>query len=101
MSVNIGIDICQFNTDQEAKKSCEIMSKNTYLYDRIVNLNDLNSLRLILHQWKEKWKYGIPNKSFSVVGIRGKKVVHIYNFNEKGVDINFIHLLFEKLSSQM
>jgi len=93
--LTVGIDICKFNTVQDAQEGSKNMSKNTYLFDRIINMDELNSLQSIFDEWEEKWNFGNLNKSFSVVGYKGTNAVHIYNINSNKVDTKLIKEIFE------
>jgi len=95
------IDICQFDSVQDAEKASQIRSNNSYLYDRIIDLEDLKLLDSMLQEWKEKRVKGLPDKSFSVIGIKGNIAVHFYLFNKSGIDTSLFPLLFEELSLKM
>jgi len=60
----------------------------------------LDSLKSILAQWQNCWHTDFSKKFFSVVGVKGKLAVLVYQFDPAGIDVNRFYSIVEKLSKQ-
>jgi len=95
----IGIDICQFDTEDQAKQAAEIQSQ--YRYCPIFKMDSLQSMQAIINEWHSWPKTSMEEKLFSVMGTKGNLAVHIYQFDSTKINFDFMYSVVEKLAEQI
>jgi len=83
----VGIDICKFDSAEQAKSAANIQNEQTY--SPIFNMDSLTSLETIIDKWVNKRKYGLENNLFSVITAKSNLAVHIYQFDSTKINTDF------------
>lgn len=96
----VGIDICKLESDKTAKSAGENRSRNSYIYDRLFELGNLDSVRSILDKWKTQGSR-FDDNMFSVVGYKGNIVVHVTLYDLSQIDTDHFYSILAKLSEQV
>jgi hypothetical protein len=89
----IGIDICQFESQNIACEAAKLMSYNTWIENRLFQLDNIDSLKQILDTWE---KYRIE-KNITIVAYKNDIAYHIYYFDPIKIDTEFLYAVVEKL----
>ena len=95
----VGIDICKFDTAEQAKNAANIQNEQTY--SPIFNMDSLTSLETIIDKWVNKRKYGLENNLFSVITTKSNLAVHFYQFDSTKINIDFTYSIIELLVEQI
>jgi len=96
----ICIDICQFDTEEQAKQAADIQSQQSF--SPIFTMDSLASLQQIIMDWQLRQpKFGLEENLFSVVSCKGNLAVHIYQFDSTTINTDFTYSVVEKLAEQI
>ena len=95
----VGIDICKFDTAEQAKNAANIQNEQTY--SPIFNMDSLSSLETIIDNWVNKRKYGLESNYFSAITTKSNLAVHIYQFDSTKINTDFTYSIIELLVEQI
>ena len=95
----VGIDICKFDTEEQAKNAAAIHSQQTYC--SIFNMDSLESLKAIIETWEQWPKLEIANNLFSTITTKSNLAVHFYQFDSTKINTDFTYSIIELLVEQI
>jgi hypothetical protein len=99
-AVTIGIDLCKFNTANEAKLAAEIKCKSSNISQRFFDLDGQNLLHQLQSEWNDFLKSKISANSFSFIGTKDDISIHIYCFNAGDINFDVIYSIVNEIATK-